>query len=241
MLGSLPLFQGFLLHTGATSTSTEPLLLLNLPFINFNFPFLPAKREKLIWFIVVLTGEERERKAKKSLKIACTLHIDQPLLNCTIGCHRRNRYFHEWMGTISTHTTAFKGSSLTELICLVMNTIDAELSADNGKRHGPRVSHCNLVSASIASLVAPLQPYFGSPRFVSYSARVSACKFVALARQLDSARLTTLALENKFHFLSFFIADILSCFYCVYIFKSIFPSALLIFFSGDSFSCIIPS
>lgn len=72
----------------------------------------------------------------------------------------------------------------------------------------------------------------GVLRFVSYSARVSACKFVALARQLDSTRLTTLALENKFHFLSFFIADILSCFYCVYTFKSIFPSALLIFFSG---------
>lgn len=71
---------GFLLHTGATSTSTEPLLLLNLPFINFNFPFLSAKREKLIWFIVVHTGRERERKikAKKSHKIACTLHIDQP-------------------------------------------------------------------------------------------------------------------------------------------------------------------
>lgn len=153
------------------------------------------------------------------------------LLNCTIGCHRRNRYFHEWMGTTSTHKT-FKGSLLTELICPVMNTIDAELSADNGKRRGPRVSRCNLVSASIASLVAPLQPYFGSPRFVSYSARVSACKFVAFARQLDSARLTTLALENKFHFLSFFIADILSCFYCVYIFKSIFPSALLIFLFG---------
>lgn len=151
------------------------------------------------------------------------------LLNCTIGCHRRNRYFHEWMGT-STHTTAFKGSLLTELICPVMNAIDAELSADNGKRRGPRqrrVSRCNLVGASLLPHSShPSSHISGVPRFVSYSTRVSACKFVALARQLDSARLTTLALENKFHFLSFFIADILSCFYCVYIFKSIFPSSL---------------
>lgn len=142
-----------------------------------------------------------------------------------------------WMaGHQHTHTGApvvcVQGWVLTELICLAVHTIDTELSADNGECRGLRVLATYLVGASIPHSSHPSSHISGVLRFVSYSTRVSACKFVALAHHLDSARLTTLALENKFRFLSFFIADILSCFYCVYTFKSIFPSALLIYFFG---------
>lgn len=166
------------------------------------------------------------------------------LLNCTIGCHRRNRYFHEWLGT-STHTNGIQGfaSNWINLPCNRRNWCRVEC----GQWRMPRASRTpslSLQSSWISICLTRRTPPAIFREFLDscHSTRVSACKFVALARQLDSARITTLALENKFHFLSFFIADILSCFYCVYIFKSIFPSALCwYFFSGYSFSCIIPS